>query len=363
MPTCTPKQLAANIRKGELDNLYYIYGADIVQVQQLTAALIKKATGGNAEMALTKFDGQKLDVKSLEDACRQFSMFAAYNCVQVHDLNADSLREDQLKQLLSFLPEIGGVTVLIFDVTGFDPKGGKRTPQGKNKKLIDAIAKYGTICDAAQRSVSELAKEMMGLAEKQERTLPRDSAEELVQLCMGNTLVLRNELEKLCAFAGKGGTITIQTVREVTTPQLETTVFALANAVVSQRPKAAMQELNKLYAMRTNRTFIVHAIASSFLDLYRAAAAIRAGKRPQEMKQDFGYKFDFVVNNAFRDCRNLPPERLRACIRVLRDLELQLNSTSADERAMLETAIVKMLAIAGGSYDSYLTGNHRGGKI
>lgn len=363
MAICDPKQLSGQIRKGELQNLYYIYGADLVQVQQLTAALIKKATGGNVEMALTKFDGQKLDLKALEDASRQFSMFAAYNCVQVHDLNADSLCEDQLKQLLALLPEIGGVTVLIFDVTGFDLKNGKRTPQGKNKKLIDAIAKQGIVCEAVQRSTPILAKELSGLAEKQGRVLPRDSAEELIQLCMGNTLILRSELEKLCAYAGKGGTITVQMVREVTSPQLETTVYALASAVVSQRPKAAMQELHKLYAMRTNRTFIVHAIASSFLDLYRASAALRAGKRPEDMKQDFGYKFDFIVKNAFRDCRRLPPERLRACIRVLRDLEIDLNSKSADERTMLETAIVKMLAIAGGSYDTHLTGNRRGGKI
>ena len=77
------------------------------------------------------------------------------------------------------------------------------------------------------------------------------------------------------------------------------------------------------------------------------------------MKADFGYTFDFMVQNAFRDCRRLPPERLRACIRVLRKLEIDLNSGSGDERVMLETAIVKMLTIAGGSYDSYRTGNYR----
>lgn len=60
-------------------------------------------------------------------------MFSAYNCIQVHDLDANSLREDQLKQPLEFLPTVGGATVLVLDVTGFDPKNGKKTPQGKNK--------------------------------------------------------------------------------------------------------------------------------------------------------------------------------------------------------------------------------------
>lgn len=137
-------------------------------------------------------------------------------------------------------------------------------------------------------------------------------------------------------------------VRNLTTPQLETTTFQLAKAVVSQHPKAAMEELDKLYAMRTNRTFIVHAIASSFQDLYRAAVAQCVGKQPKDMKVDFGYKFDFMVQNAFRDCRKLSPERLRACMKVLRNLEIALNSTGAEERTLLESAIVKMLVIMKG---------------
>ena len=144
----------------------------------------------------------------------------------------NSLREDQLKQLLEFLPTVGGATVLVLDVTGFDPKNGKKTPQGKNKKLIDCIAKCGIVCEAVQRTPQVLAKELSELAERRGCVMPRDSAEELVRLCMGNTLILRSELEKLCAYADKGGTITTAMVREMTSPQLETTTFNLAKAVV-----------------------------------------------------------------------------------------------------------------------------------
>ena len=164
---------------------------------------------------------------------RQFSMFSEYNCIQVHDCNADSLREEQLKQLLELLKTVGGATVLIFDVTGFDVKNGKRNPTGRNKKLIDCIAKYGVVCEAVQRTPAVLAKELSAMAEKLGCTFPQKSAEELVRLCMGNTLILQGELEKLCAYAD-GGTITTDMVREMTSPQLETTTFNLARAVVAR---------------------------------------------------------------------------------------------------------------------------------
>ncbi len=363
MPVYDPKQLAAKTRKGELAQVYYLYGADVVQVQQLTHQILKKASGGTENMGFTKLDGQSLDIQALEESAQQYSMFSSYNCIWIHDCCVESLTESQRKQLFSLIETLGSATILVFDVTGFDPKNGKRSLQGKTKKWADHVAKYGVVCEAVQRTPAVLAKEMISLAEKQARTLPMDSAEELVQLCMGNTLILRKELEKLCAYTEKGGTITKQIVREMTTPQLESTTFQLAKAVVMQRPRTAMEELDKLYAMQISRTLIVHAIASSFIDLYRASVALHHGKQAQDMKTDFQYALDFVVQNAFRDCRKIPTDRLRACVDVMHTLEQTLNSTVCDERVLLETSIIQMLAIAGGNYASYRTGDYRRGEI
>ena len=64
-----------------------------------------------------------------------------------------------------------------------------------------------------------------------------------------------------------------------------------------------------------------------------------------DMKQDFGYRFDFQVRNAYRDCSRIPIARIRACLAILRDLEQTCNSTAIPERTAIETAIVKMLTM------------------
>lgn len=46
-----------------------------------------------------------------------FSLFAPYNCILIHDLNAESLREPAFQQLMDLLKTISGVTVLIFQIT------------------------------------------------------------------------------------------------------------------------------------------------------------------------------------------------------------------------------------------------------
>lgn len=341
------KNTAARIKQGDIAGVYYFYGADIVQVEALTKQLIRKATGGNETMALTKYDGKSLDMDELASSAELFPMMAEYNCIWIHDLNAESCREEQLKKLLEIISDVGEQTVIVFSVTGFDVNDGKKTPAGKNKKLIDKIAKTGTVCEAVQRTFPEIARSLISSAQRRGCILQRKEAEFLTARCMGSTVQLQSELEKLCAHAN-GGEITEKMIEDLVSPSIETTVYALAKAVIALRPAQAMAELDRLYSMRTSRTFIVHAVASGFIDLYRASVAWRSGHSPEEMKKDFGYRFDFVVKNAFRDCRKIAPERLRACISVLRDLEQKLNSSSADERILLESAIVKMLEIASG---------------
>ena len=63
------------------------------------------------------------------------------------------------------------------------------------------------------------------------------------------------------------------------------------------------------------------------------------------MKQDFGYRFDFQVRNAFRDCSRIPIARIRVCLSILRDLEKMCNTTSIPEQVAIETAVVKMLTM------------------
>ena len=119
------KSTAAHIKQGDIAGVYYFYGADIVQTEALTKQLIRKATGGNETMALTKYDGKNLDLDELASSAELFPMMSEYNCIWIHDLNAESCREDQLKKLMEIISDTGDQTVIVFSVTGFDVKDGK----------------------------------------------------------------------------------------------------------------------------------------------------------------------------------------------------------------------------------------------
>ena len=232
-----------------------------------------------------------------------------------------------------------------------DVKDGRRSVSGKNKKLVDWIAKHGTVCEAVPASLSEFVRQLCSQAKQAGCTLAESDAEEIVSRCNGDTLLLRSELEKLCACAD-GGTITREMIQDLVLPTVSATTFSLAGAVVQQRATAAMQALEQLFTMRVERPVLLAALNSAFLDLYRAAAAVRNHIPQADMKQDFGYRFDFQVRNAYRDCSRIPIARIRACLAILRDLEQTCNSTAIPERTAIETAIVKMLTMPEKQEDS-----------
>ena len=66
------------------------------------------------------------------------------------------MREDITKSLIEALKKIPQQTVVIFNVTGFDLKNGKKTITGKNKKLVDFAAKNGIVCEQELKHLPNL---------------------------------------------------------------------------------------------------------------------------------------------------------------------------------------------------------------
>ena len=50
------KTVSARLKKGEIDNLYYLYGQNVTEVEKLTRQIIKTAVGENGDFALTRLN-------------------------------------------------------------------------------------------------------------------------------------------------------------------------------------------------------------------------------------------------------------------------------------------------------------------
>ena len=339
------RKLSEKLKKGEFSNLYYFYGSDTLQVENGVRLVLQAVTGGESD-SVTKLDGSVLDVSTLADEAEMCPMFADYNCIWVHDLNMDSIREDMRKAVMEIVRQVAPQTILIFDVTGFDIFGGKtgknKKPTDRNRKLIDYVEKHGTTCLCEPKTQSQLATDIIAAAKRGGCAMQRPAAVTLAELCGCQMLLISQEMGKLTAFAD-GAEITEEMVRDMVAPQLETTVYMLTNAVLGHRSAAAMRAVENLLAMRVEMPYLMATVAGSMIDVQRACAARLAGRRVEDVMHDFGYRFSFMVENAFRTSVGESMEHLTRCLVLLSDAETRLHSGAVDERVLFEKTIVEML--------------------
>lgn len=344
MGVVTISDFESDIKNKEIKHIYYIYGRDTGTVERLAASVKKKVLGSSFSSSdYNRLDGKAFDVSKFADLTEMYPMFTDYNFIEINDLNADDLNADDLKSLIKIFENIPEKTVILITITGFDVKNGKKVPGAKNKKVIDASQKCGIVVEAELRKPTELYKYINQRVLGNGSSISRDDAEYIAQMCLGNTLAIDNETDKLCSYAN-GEQITRDMIDKMVTVQLDTNAFALASAVVSFNASAAFRILDELVQERTEGVVILSAISSAFIDLYRARTAIDASLRESDVISDFLYRGrEFVVRNAFRDARKISTGHLRKCLNILCTADLECKSTRLDQKIIIEKAIAQML--------------------
>ncbi len=359
MPKTDVKGLTAALKKDGLSRVYYIFGADVTGVEKATSLIIRTALGESADIALTKLKGSELDMSELTDMVQTAPMMSEYNCILINDYNCEKPVEDMRgrtadsfnKALLEAIKDIPDYTVVIFNVTGFevgtrrDFRSGETIITDKNKKLADYAVKNGTLVELAMKTSVELSRLIADKVAARGGMISVDNAKELAEMCLCDELTIAGEIEKLCAYAD-GREITRDMLAELVHVQNDTTIYTLANAVAAKNAKAAFEAIEELNLDSDNRGAVLHAITSVFLDMYRAECAKRAGVPMDTAADDFKYgSRRFAMKNAYRDSGKFGAERLRACLMILRDTTVKLNSAPVDPRVAIEQAIVRMLSL------------------
>ena len=350
MSTVDHRTIEKNLKNGQIDNFYYIYGQNTTGVQKLTRQIIKTVVGDNEDFSLTRFDGKRLDLSELRDTIQIMPMMSEYNCVLVNDYDCEKPREEMRgqtadglnKKLLEILKDVPESTVIIFNVTGFEVKTKKGKIADKNKKLADFIGKNGVVCEIGLLTQKEMTDFIISGVSGGGCRISRQNAQELADMCLYDILTVENEINKLCSYA-RDREITRDMLELLVHRQVNITVFQLADAVASFNRQSAFNALNELMTDKNNRGSVLANIINSFLDMYRASCAKSSGKSIPDVMSDYSYVWEFRVRNAFRDSSRMSTARIRACIKILRDTAEKLNSTSADEKTVLEQAVTEML--------------------
>ncbi len=342
MAVCYEQMLANSIKSGNLLNTYFIFGDDAYLKRMYVDRIIDKTVDRGDVFNFLKFD-DTASLQEVYDAKEEFPLMADKKCVVLCDydfIDASKADFDKLTQLLSN-PIDTTVFILWCNNLEFDFKKCDRA-----KKLAAAAEKGGGMAvQLNHRQLSDLRKMLIDGANKRGATFEGGAADYLIENCGEDINILKNELEKLCAYVGKGS-ISKKIIDYVSVKSVEASIYDMAREIFALNIGKAMSLLDELFYTRTEPTIILHSIFTVFIDIYRVCAASEAGLRITDIAKDFGYgNREFVLKRAAEYQRKTDNKRLKLCFEEILCADAEIKSFNSNQRIVLEELVVKLVYI------------------
>lgn len=294
---------------------------------------------GEADFALTRFDGRNADWRTVSDELLTVGLFGGgQRLVMVDD--ADDFVSEHRGQLEDYLarPSRTGTLVLIVQTWP------------SNTRLAKQVAASGLAIECKSPPEARLIKWLGTLArERHGAKLEREAAESLVEIVGPELGLIDQELAKLAAAAG-GEPIAAGLVQQLVGGWRAKTAWDMLDAAVEGRTREALVELDRLLLSGENPIAILGQIAAT---LRRFAAATRmieqteaSGGRPnlRQVLEQAGVK-SFVIAKNEAQLRRLGRQRSGQIYRWLLEADLALKGVSsapARARTLLEQLVVRL---------------------
>ena len=342
MPTITESDFNLQIKSQNFKRAYFIYGEEKYLVGHYTKLLTDKILlNNNNSFNLQNFSSPDLNIAALNDAVEALPLFASFKCVRLFDFDVEKEPADTVKKLKEIISDVPETTVLIVSLSNLKVDL-KRS--SKWASFVKFFEKYGEVLNLPAMNNVKLQKQLIKWAEKLSCGLSEKNAQIVIDKCGNDLLTLKNELEKLCAYANKSE-ITAEMINGLVVENFEANVFELTKAIMAQNYERAFKVLDVLYFNKEEPIAILSVMSSVYIDIYRVKVATQNGKSIYDIAEIFDYKRKmFRLENAQRYSRNISMESVRKCLELMTETDMQLKSSKMDSKVLLEKLIAKLAA-------------------
>lgn len=344
MPVVKRETLKEDIKNGRLASVYFLYGEETFLVKSYAERIKKKALGSDdSGMNLVETSGNP-DISMLTDHIEAVPFFADRKVIMINDFNPENVEEgEQTEDLINMLKNVPETAVLIFYLTGITFS----TRTSKVKKLLEEIKKYAAVCEFKLMTAKEVANVITAKVKKEKRVISPANANYLAEITLCDLNLSSVETDKLCSYVGEGKEITKDIIDKMVEKRLETKVFSLSDAMLSNNRKKSFQILNELFEQRAEPIAVLAALASAYSELYMYKAAINSNVSFNQVAADnkFASTKIYFAQKKYNQAKNMDIRMLRKASEIIFDADTKLKSVKIDGRILLEETVLKLMEL------------------
>ena len=338
----TETELKARLRETEQDNLFLFYGDEKVTMRNYIEKLKKRTVGISEDSFSLRTIKQTDAPQAIIDAVLAAPAFLAEKIfVQVIDYDFTSVSERDMELLIDAISSLPQSTVLVIASPTASPSFAK----GGNKRIMSAVEKHGIAVKFEQLTDTALERQLVYWARLRNVKLNEYNAARIVSYCGKDLALLKNELEKLCAYKANGE-ITRDDIEKLVTKNPEARIFDIASFIINGSPDKALVGINILLSQKESAQTIISVLGGFYVDIYRVKTALESGESLDALAKKLNYgNRSFVLQKAQRAVKRLSGKALRLSLDTIAQTNALLNSTSADGKILLEQLVIKLTLI------------------
>ncbi len=346
MAKITEDALKSSLQSGNFAPVYVLYGEEQYLISHYVDQLADRLVGDvMPDFNLARLQGEHTHLNQIIESAEGLPMMHDHRCVLVWDYSPTDENDNGLKEWADYLSDPCEGNVVVFYYTTVKPASTKNW-----KAFLSACEQYGSVLVLNKKTPQELARMLCVGAGKRNCRMSASTAAYLVE-CVGDDLnTLLCELEKLCAYKANQE-ITDADVDKLCHKTLSATAFQMIREINRRNSAGALKILHNLYQMREEPPKIMGALASSYVNMYRALVAEQAGLSPAQFAKELGAKNVNGIQYSLKDAHALGDVRLNQSIQCLAACDKSMKSQPVDGKILLEQTVVELLEIAGAKYD------------
>ena len=331
------RALQQAIRAGKIQGVYLFEGPD----ENLKKTMLNDMTAALFPDGMADFNSVILSGGSADDiivACDTLPMISEKRLVTVMDESSLMSGGETSRQLLAYIQAVPDTCVLVFYCHG---------KVDSRRQLAKAVAKYGQVVTFAQMEGQELNRWICDSFRERGYQCDGNTAEQLIFTSGSDSMQLKQEIDKLCGYAGERKQILPDDVRSIATRSREYRTWEMTEAVVSGNTEKAFHILSDMLGAGESEFMIIYILGSQYRDLMKLSLLRSEGKSQQEIVSLTGMR-DFIVRERMKHLRVYSEQQLRACIQACLEMDYRLKSGQMAQKGSVQNLLFELIQIQKG---------------
>lgn len=200
-----------------------------------------------------------------------------------------------------------------------------------NEKPCEALKKYPSVAvvDCGKADMSLIVRWIKAECLKNGVSVDGETAGLIGEYCSSDMTRIEGETKKLAAYAGEGGTITLETVRATVARDTEYKIYEMTDYVGKKKFDKALEIVGDMLSKGEPPARIITSLYNYFRRLLHAAIS---GKTTSELASAFGVK-EFAARKIKEQSARFKKRSLKSAVDFLTDTDYKIKSgmLSADE--------------------------------